>query len=480
MYAAFEKVQTVEKCLCILTVVLLFTWLYHRCLKTWFVCFRHGLKYDFGVPIFGTHWNEICQTESWHETVERLYYKYPFERFVVLQGVGGRTEYLIRDPDLVQQIAVRDFSSFVNRIGDVHAITDPLIGNELTNLTTDDWRRVRNLLSPLLSGQKLKQIVIPSLDENKRNLMEFLTSELNENDNTELVVDMMDLSTRSVIDGFCLIAFGIKVDSLRSKSNFYGFYESSQSILRHFDAMNRLTYWSIIFFPRLMKRIFGKTLVPQIDEEFFTKSCKQIADNRLAQQINRADYIQLLQSLDATKFTDTEIIAQVFEFYESAITENNLITTFLVRQLAEHHDIQQRLYDECASIKHQINDQPLTYDILNHMKYMGMVINEALRMCPIATELKRRATKPYVLVNSNGEKAYVKPGDAIWLPTFTFQNDPQHYPNPSVFDPERFNAENRKTHTAGTYAPFGIGPRNCIGKIKNLIVSIQRPISLIS
>lgn len=132
-------------------------------------------------------------------------------------------------------------------------------------------------------------------------------------------------------------------------------------------------------------------------------------------------------------------------------------------RLAEHPDIQQRLYDECLSIKNRIGDDVLTYDILNQMKYAEMVIYESLRMCPIATELKRRATKPYVLENSNAEKVTVKPGDGIYLPAFILQNDPKYYPNPSVFDPERFNDENRKAHIPGTYAPFGMGTRNCIG-----------------
>lgn len=106
------------------------------------------------------------------------------------------------------------------------------------------------------------------------------------------------------------------------------------------------------------------------------------------------------------------------------------------------------------------------------MKYTEMVIYEGLRMCPIVTELKRRATKPYELENSNGETVIVNVGDAVWLPAYTFQNDPQYYPDPNVFDPERFNDKNRKLHVTGTYAPFGIGPRDCIG-CKHPIIDLK-------
>ena len=42
--------------------------------------------------------------------------------------------------------------------------------------------------------------------------------------------------------------------------------------------------------------------------------------------------------------------------------------------------------------------------------------------------------------------------------------DPNHFPEPEKFDPERFSPENKGKITTGTFFPFGQGPRMCLGK----------------
>lgn len=54
-------------------------------------------------------------------------------------------------------------------------------------------------------------------------------------------------------------------------------------------------------------------------------------------------------------------------------------------------------------------------------------------------------------------------GTFIILPTQALQMNPQYYPEPEKFLPERFNPDHEAYDSQRPYLSFGIGPRNCIG-----------------
>lgn len=57
----------------------------------------------------------------------------------------------------------------------------------------------------------------------------------------------------------------------------------------------------------------------------------------------------------------------------------------------------------------------------------------------------------------------------IWIPIYTIQRDPSIYPDPDVFDPDKFSEEAVQARHAMSFIPFGDGPRNCIGAVKKKI-----------
>lgn len=87
-------------------------------------------------------------------------------------------------------------------------------------------------------------------------------------------------------------------------------------------------------------------------------------------------------------------------------------------------------------------------------------IVETLRKYPPLSTLTRCITKPYKVP---GTEIVLPEGTLIVVPVYAIHHDPDNYPHPERFDPERFSSDCVKERHLGSYLPFGEGPRNCIG-----------------
>lgn len=51
------------------------------------------------------------------------------------------------------------------------------------------------------------------------------------------------------------------------------------------------------------------------------------------------------------------------------------------------------------------------------------------------------------------------------ISTYGLGRDPEYFPDPEKFDPDRFSVENKALRHQYVHLTFGEGPRNCIGNI---------------
>lgn len=95
------------------------------------------------------------------------------------------------------------------------------------------------------------------------------------------------------------------------------------------------------------------------------------------------------------------------------------------------------------------------------LPYLDMVVSESLRMYPPLAFLDRLTLKNYKVPNSD---VVLEKGTPIYISMLGMHYDPEYFPDPERYDPERFSEENKRNILLCTYFPFGEGPRVCIGE----------------
>lgn len=150
-----------------------------------------------------------------------------------------------------------------------------------------------------------------------------------------------------------------------------------------------------------------------------------------------------------------EVDTFVFEGHDT--TSAGLIFIFFL--LGQHKDVQQRVYEEVKAIVDEA-DQPLNTNDFNNMLYTDRVIKESLRLYPPVPFISRDLTEDIRL--KTGQR--IPQGTECHLHIFDLHRDPDQFPDPDKFDPDRFLPEECAKRHPFAYLPFSAGPRNCIGQ----------------
>ncbi|XP_014402814.1 PREDICTED: cytochrome P450 3A12 [Myotis brandtii] len=382
---------------------------------------------------------------------------------------GRQPVLAITDLEVIKTVLVKEcYSVFTNRrsVGPVG-----FMKSAISIAEDETWKRIRTLLSPTFTSGKLKEM-FPIIGQYADVLVSNLRKEAEKGQPITLK-DVFGAYSMDVITG---TSFGVNIDSLNNPQD--PFVENIKKLLKFsfFDPY----VLCITLFPFLgpVFEAFNIFMFPKSVTDFFKKSVKRMKENRLQdKQKRRVDFLQVMINSQNSKetdshkaMTDLELVAQSIIFIFAGYETTSTSLSFFMYLMAIHPDVQQKLQEE---IEVTFPNKAIpTYDALAQMEYLDMVMNESLRLFPIAGRLERLCKKD---VEING--VFIPKGTVVMVPSFILHRDSRYWPDPEEFRPERFSKKNQDSINPYTYMPFGSGPRNCIGMrfaIMNMKLAIVR------
>ena len=112
----------------------------------------------------------------------------------------------------------------------------------------------------------------------------------------------------------------------------------------------------------------------------------------------------------------------------------SLSMTWVIFLLAKYHQYQPRLKAEVEEAFD--GGSEITFDAIDKLRFLDNVIKETMRLCPVALIVGRQAR------SADKFGAYTIPsGTRFFINIAALSRNPQHWKNPDVFDPHRFDVE---------------------------------------
>lgn len=379
-----------------------------------------------------------------------------------------------KDLDLIEQVYVRNFQNFMNRgltmtSDQIH----PFLGKSIIHVNAPQWKSVRSSVAYGFSATKLK-LMLPYLEQD----VDILVKLLEKHADTGEEVNMLPKYEQLAMDYIARGSFGID-------ERFQGNPEHPMIALAKAACCQLMTgplhmiAQSTTSLKPLRKPMcwlavaIGDFIFDAVTEQ----TVKIIEKRKKDPSLRKPDILQNL--LDA-EYVESEAGTGTADGGKAGVMKSRALTTeevatsaatlfiagyetivtsisYLTFTIAKYPDVQER-------VRQEINDAVgekgvLDYDtVMKKLTYLEQVMNETMRLYPPGlTFVTRMAMRDFEFKGKT-----FKAGTCFMVPQYQIHRDPRYWPRALEFDPDRFAPENEGKLKKMAFAPFGIGPRNCV------------------
>ncbi|KAF2901778.1 hypothetical protein ILUMI_04407 [Ignelater luminosus] len=422
-----------------------------------------GVPYPRPSLIFGNVGEAIMLRARLSDLLHKVYNEYRGYYYVGLFNFWNPAV-VIRNPEIIKDVLIKQFGNFHNNWIDVELNIDPIIGFNPFVLNDGLWKTIRTQLTPQLTSSKIKSM-FPLINKGCKNMVEYIKKKTDDNETQG--IELKDLSARFTGDNVISCAYGLDGNSFNVKT------PDSFKIGEHISSQSKLVQLkqTIALFLPLLRKIFKTTFLGDPVPKMFSDIVLETIKYREENNIERNDYLGYLKELKTKtspiETTNDMVVAHAFTFFLDGFETSSLTLAYGLLELALHPDIQRKAQKEIQTILEKHNNA-LTYEAVQEMEYVDNILSETLRKHPIILFLSRICTDNHTFPPpqgpGTGKDVVIEKGTHIFIPVYSVHNDSDYYPNPELFDPDRFTEDARNSRPKCCFLGFGDGPRICLGR----------------
>jgi len=312
-----------------------------------------------------------------------------------------------------------------------------------------NWSKAHNILMPTFA-QKAMEDYLPMMADISQQLM-LKWERLNADEEIDVVRDMTGLA----LDTIGLCGFDYRFNSFY-REDFHPFI----------DALTRTLETCMMFKGLPFEKVSMRGRISQMQKD--VAYMNELVDTVIAErQRGGGKQKDLLNFMLAGKdpvtgegLSDENIRFQINTFLIAGHETTSGLLSFTLYYLLKHPEVLAKARDEVDRVLGRNIAKSPTFSQIGQLEYTRAVLLEALRLWPTAPAFSVAPFKDEIVAG----KYPIPKGTFVTVLIPSLHRDPDMWPDPEVFDPDRFSREAEAARPTYAYKPFGNGQRACIGR----------------